>query len=303
MKNIIFILFALMMFSTAWCAAIPQASRYDARVQQIVYNPLNVTVVNTRPGFMTTLVFDSDEAVISARPGFEEAWEATPDANRVNVRPVALVQGAPGADGNTTQVVIPPNSQDWHTNMLIVTTRRLYNVELNVIDDKSPQQPAFQVSYRYPVEDREKASRETAASALEREQKQQQTDIQQALNAAQTPRNWHYLKYPGRDSTRIVPDFAYDDGRFTFVGFSPAKSIPSVTKELNGQEHVINSSVRRKGDFTVLVIQEVTPRLVLRSGNAVVGLENRGFGRVQAADGATVSPQVERVEKPQPNDN
>lgn len=298
MKSITLIPLALMMFGTAWCAAIPQASRYDARVQQVVYNPLNVTVVNTRPGFMTTLVFDSDEAVISARPGFEEAWEATPDANRVNVRPVALVQGAPGADGNTTQVVIPPSSRDWHTNLLVVTTRRLYNVELNVIDDKSPQQPAFQVSYRYPDEDREKASRETAVRALEREQKQQQTDIQQALNAAQTPRNWDYLKYPGRDSTRIVPDFAYDDGRFTFVGFSPAKSIPSVTKELNGQEHVVNSSIRRKGNFTVLAIQEVTPRLVLRSGNAVVGLENRGFGKVQAADGATVSPQVDRVEKP-----
>lgn len=298
MKSITLIPLALMACGTAWCAAIPQASRYDARVQQVVYNPLNVTVVSTRPGFMTTLVFDSDEAVISARPGFEEAWEATPDANRVNVRPVALVQGAPGTDGNTTQVVIPPNSQDWHTNLLIVTTRRLYNVELNVIDDKSPQQPAFQVSYRYPGEAQEKASRETAVKALEREQKQQQADVQQALNAAQTPRNWHYLKYPGRDSTRIVPDFAYDDGRFTFVGFSPAKSIPSVTKELNGQEHVVNSSIRRKGNFTVLVIQEVTPRLVLRSGNAVVGLENRGFGRVQTADGATVSPQVERVEKP-----
>lgn len=303
MKSITLIPLALMMCGTAWCAAIPQASRYDARVQQVVYNPLNVTVVNTRPGFMTTLVFDSDEAVISAKPGFEEAWEATPDANRVNVRPVALVQGAPGADGNTTQVVIPPSSRDWHTNLLVVTTRRLYNVELNVIDDKSPQQPAFQVSYRYPGEDREKASRETAARALEREQKQQQTDIQQALNAAQTPRNWDYLKYPGRDSTRIVPDFAYDDGRFTFVGFSPAKSIPSVTKELNGQEHVVNSSIRRKGNFTVLAIQEVTPRLVLRSGNAVVGLEICGFGRVQAADSTTVSPQVDRVEKPQRTDN
>ncbi|WP_411814621.1 TrbG/VirB9 family P-type conjugative transfer protein, partial [Citrobacter braakii] len=184
MKSIIFILLALMLCGTAWSAAIPQASRYDARVQQVVYNPLNVTVVSTRPGFMTTLVFDSDEAVISARPGFEEAWEATPVANRVSVRPVALVQGAPGADGNTTQVVIPPNSRDWHTNLLVVTTRRLYNVELNVIDDKSPQQPAYQVSYRYPGEDREKASRETATSALEREQKQQQADIQQALNAA-----------------------------------------------------------------------------------------------------------------------
>ena len=181
--------------------------------------------------------------------------------------------------------------------MLIVTTRRLYNVELNVIDEKSSQQPAFQVSYRYPDEAREKAGREVTAKAQEREQKQQQADIQQALNAAQTPRNWDYLKYPGSNSTRIVPDFAYDDGRFTFVGFSPAKTIPSLTKELNGQEHVVNSSVRRKGNFTVLVIQEVTPRLILRSGGAVVGLENRGFGRVQVADGATVSPQVERVEK------
>ncbi|MEB2703998.1 P-type conjugative transfer protein VirB9 [Citrobacter koseri] len=302
MKHII--LFALVLIcGTAWSAAIPQASRYDARVQQIVYNPLNVTVVNTRPGFMTTLVFDSDEAVISARPGFEEAWEATPDANRVNIRPVALVQGAPGTDGNTTQVVIPPNSRDWHTNLLVVTTRRLYNVELNVIDDKSPHQPAFQVSYRYPGEAQEKASLRAATRQQAQEQRQQQAGIQQALNAAQTPRNWDYLKYPGRDSTRIVPDFAYDDGRFTFVGFSPAKSIPSVTKELNGQEHVVNSSIRRKGSFTVLAIQEVTPRLVLRSGNAVVGLENRGFGKVQVADGATVSPQVERVEKPATIDN
>ncbi len=143
MKKLTFTALALMMCGAAWAAAIPQASRYDSRVQQVIYNPQNVTVVNTKPGFMTTLVFDNDEAVISAKPGFDEAWEATPDANRVNVRPVALTQGAPGEDGNTTQVVIPPNSRDWHTNMLVVTSKRLYNVELNVIDDKSAQQPAF----------------------------------------------------------------------------------------------------------------------------------------------------------------
>ncbi len=113
--------------------------------------------------------------------------------------------GCPGVDGNTAQVVIPPNSHDWHTNMLIVTTRRLYNVELNVIDEKSSQQPAFQVSYRYPDEAHEKSGREVTTKAREREQKQQQADIQQALNAAQTPRNWDYLKYPGSNSTRIVP--------------------------------------------------------------------------------------------------
>ncbi|HAG9039129.1 hypothetical protein C6965_01505 [Escherichia coli] len=63
----------------------------------------------------------------------------------------------------------------------------------------------------------------------------------------------------------------------------------------------LNEPVTKKGDFTVLVIQEVTPRLVLRSGNAVVGLENSGFGKVHAADGSTVSRQVERVEKPESN--
>lgn len=185
--------------------------------------------------------------------------------------------------------------------MLVVTSKRLYNVELNVIDDKSAQQPAFQVSYRYPGEERDKASREATARQREWEQKQQQASVQKALNSAQTPRNWSYTKYPGKGSFNIVPDFAYDDGRFTFVGFSPSKSIPSVTKELNGKEHAVNSSIQKKGDFTVLVIQEVTPRPVLRSGNAVVGLENSGFGKVHAADGSTVSRQVERVEKPESN--
>ncbi|WP_184312270.1 TrbG/VirB9 family P-type conjugative transfer protein, partial [Klebsiella pneumoniae] len=77
MKKLTFTALALMMCSAAWGAAIPQASRYDSRVQQVIYNPQNVTVVNTKPGFMTTLVFDNDEAVISAKPGFDEAWEAT----------------------------------------------------------------------------------------------------------------------------------------------------------------------------------------------------------------------------------
>lgn len=54
--------------------------------------------------------------------------------------------------------------------MLVVTSKRLYNVELNVIDDKSAQQPAFQVSYRYPGEERDKASREATARQREWEQ-------------------------------------------------------------------------------------------------------------------------------------
>ena len=69
MKKLTFTALALMMCSAAWGAAIPQASRYDSRVQQVIYNPQNVTVVNTKPGFMTTLVFAGTPAADSAKIG------------------------------------------------------------------------------------------------------------------------------------------------------------------------------------------------------------------------------------------
>ena len=281
MKKLTFTALALMMCSAAWGAAIPQASRYDSRVQQVIYNPQNVTVVNTKPGFMTTLVFDNDEAVISAKPGFDEAWEATPDANRVNVRPVALTQGAPGEDGNTTQVVIPPNSRDWHTNMLVVTSKRLYNVELNVIDDKSAQQPAFQVSYRYPGEERDKASREATARQREWEQKQQQASVQKALNSAQTPRNWSYTQYPGKGSFNIVPDFAYDDGRFicsmgflSIVSISINPILPSVGRLI----WPILLSVRTTNSVSIIcVIIWLSIRRIWYSVSTILRLSTRSI--------------------------
>ncbi|WP_082366211.1 P-type conjugative transfer protein VirB9 [Citrobacter sp. CtB7.12] len=300
MRNILSLLVLLLTLTiaeTARGAAVPQASRYDARMQQVIYNPQNVTVVNTRAGFMTTLVFDSDEAVLSARPGFEEAWEASPDANRVFVRPVALVQGAPGEDGNTTQVVIPPNGQDWRTNLFVVTTKRFYNLELNVTDDTSSQPSAFQVTFHYPDDARIKAQNDTASRLTEWQRQKERSTVQKMLSAAQRPRNWNFLKYPGPGSDDITPDFAFDDGRFTFIGFSPRKRIPSVFRWNSEQEQVVNNGIQKQGAFTVIVIQEVTPRLVLRSGHAVVGVENRSAGHIRTADGTTVSPQVERVEK------
>lgn len=297
MKNIALAAFTFMICGTAWGAAQPQASRYDTRMQQVIYNPQNVTVVNAKAGFITTLVFDDDEAVMDARPGFNEAWEAKTDANRVYLRPVALAQGAPGEDGNTTQIVIPPNGKDWHTNLFIVTNKRFYNVELNVIDDRSTQQPAFQVTYRYPDEARNKAASEEAARHREWEKREEKSRMEKALAVAQVPRNWNYWMRSGKDSEQIAPDFAYDDGRFTFLGFSPQKAIPSVFRYQGGKEQVVNSSVQKKGNYTVIVIHDTMSRLILRSGHAVIGLENMSFGHVKVTDGNTVSPQVDRVVK------
>ena len=57
----------LLTAASAWGAATPRGSAYDSRMQNVSYNSQNATVVNTRPGYVTTLLFDDDEAVIDVQ--------------------------------------------------------------------------------------------------------------------------------------------------------------------------------------------------------------------------------------------
>ena len=50
---------------------------------------------------------------------------------------------------------------------------------------------------------------------------------------------------------------------------------------------------RKSSSFTVVGVP-VDQRFVLRIGNQVVGVENRGFGKVRLPAGDTVSPKVEK---------
>lgn len=290
------LLFSLVM-ANAFAEVVPRGSQYDARMQQVVYNPQNVSVVNASTGFLTTLIFADDEAVIDARAGFEAAWEVIKDANRVYVRPRPIEQGAPGTDGNTDKVVIAPNSHDWRTNLLVVTSKRVYSIDLNVLDDDNRARPAYVVSFSYPQEVAAKATEEQAQRQASVMKQAESARTEKALEVSQVPRNWDYVMHVGNYSRQIAPDFAFDDGRFTFIGFSPIKKVPSVFVMNAGKEQIVPTSIQRKGSYTVLVVQDLVPNLILRAGNAVIGVDNRGYGKVRVADGNTVSPLVERVEK------
>ncbi|WP_210461818.1 P-type conjugative transfer protein VirB9 [Pantoea ananatis] len=281
----------------ALAETVPRGSAYDARIQQVIYNPQNVSVLNTRAGYVTTLIFDEDETVLSADPGFPKAWEVNKQANRVTVRPQPITQGAPGADGNQEQVVIPPNSRDWRSNLLVITNKRMYSLDLNVLDDDNKAQPAYVVSYRYPGEEAQQARANQAQQQLAIAKQAEAARTEKALSTAQIPRNWDYQMRVGKYSRQITPDFAWDDGRFTFLGFSPQKKVPSLFGYDGTKEHTLDPSVERKGSYTVLVVHALVPSLILRSGNAVVGVENNGYGKVRIADGDTVSPRVQLVEK------
>ncbi|MGF8167408.1 TrbG/VirB9 family P-type conjugative transfer protein, partial [Klebsiella pneumoniae] len=97
---------ALLLVSHVCHAAVtPAASRFDPRNQIVSYNPQNTTVINSAVGYTTTLVFDEDETVISARTGFPQGWEVNKEDNLVylEVKPVKQTVQKNSTDDNGNQ--------------------------------------------------------------------------------------------------------------------------------------------------------------------------------------------------------
>ena len=44
-------------------------------MQRVPYNQEDVTTINTRLGFVTTIIFDEEEVVEKAMAGFEAGWQ------------------------------------------------------------------------------------------------------------------------------------------------------------------------------------------------------------------------------------
>jgi len=275
----------------AWGAAMPRGSTWDSRMQTVFYNSQNATVVNTRPGYVTTLLFDDDEEVIDAQAGFPKGWTVTHSDNRVGVSPNPITQPVTDASGNNVSQVFLPTAKDWKTNLFVVTSKRDYSLELNVLDNDSPSQ-AFVIRYHYPDEAHRQSDAASATRLKMLRETQEKQQIATAFKQATTPRNWRYTKRVAAGSASIAPDFTYDDGRFTYIGFSPVKILPSPFLIVNGQEQAVTPRIVSQGNYTVMVVRTLSPRLVLRYGNAVVGIENAAYGQATVTNGDTVSPAV-----------
>ena len=295
---------ALLMAAHICNAAVqPSGSRFDPRNQIVSYNPQNTTVINSAVGYTTTLVFDDDETVISARTGFPQGWSVNKEDNLVyvEVKPVKQTVQNNNTDENGKQssevvnVALDPETdlERWRTNLFVRTTKRNYSMELNARTFRQPDKIAFVVNYQYPQE-RRKEQAEIEKKRIEAYNKrQEEKTINNALENAKSPRNWQYWKRVAEGSQDISPDYAYDDGRYTWFGFSPLKKIPSIFVMGGDQETLTNPVVKKSSSFTVVGVP-VDQRFVLRIGNQVVGVENRGFGKVRLPAGDTVSPKVEK---------
>ena len=278
--QLIFLLFILLLSAPSLAQDAPKGSSYDARVQKVPYNVEDVTQINTRLGFVTTIIFDDDEIVEKAISGFDVGWSITPYQNKLFVSPVPVEQES-SQDHEGEEIIVKkfePLPKDWQTNLFVSTNKRSYSMDLNLIDKGTY---AHIVRYWYPEKDKTDRNKQKIATSLAQDKH---------------PRNWNYFFKMGFDSNNIVPDFAYDDGALTYLGFSEGKNFPSVFLLNNGVEQIINYSVEQKGNYKVMVIHKLNKAFVLRYGTQVVGILNKSFGQYFKPYNSTNSSFVSREE-------
>lgn len=255
----------------------PTGSSFDSRMQRVPYNVEDVTKVNARLGFVTTVIFAEDEVVEKAIAGFAAGWSIIPYQNKLFISPIPVEQESE-TEGEVVRQKFEPQSGDWQTNLFVSTNKRSYSMDLNLL---SSENYAHIVRYWYP--EAEKAYRN-------------KQEIAASLYKANLPLNWHYYFKMSKDSENIVPDFAYDDGSLTYLGFSEGKSFPSVFLLNNGKEQIINYSVRQKDNYKVMVIHKLNQAFVLRYGKQAVGILNKSFGQYVRPYSSTNSALVKREE-------
>lgn len=296
MKKLLIACLLFPVFSHA--AAIPQSSQYDKRMQSVAYNAANTTVIKSKVGFLTTIVFADGEAVISTKAGFGEGWNVNGEDNVVYVFPRPVVQTVDNGEGSATKRVFQPEIKEWDTNLLVRTTKRIYSFDLVLIGGDEKIQPAYVVQYKYPQEEAKKQQEEMLISQKKVEEERNKKKIADSFEKANAPKNWDYTMRVNEkfDSRKISPDFAYDNGVFTYLLFNSNKTFPAPFALKNNEEQSISFDVQTKGKYRVMVLHSVNDKFVLRYGDSVVGVENKSFGKIIAGQKNTLSESVERAE-------
>lgn len=253
--------------------SVPEKSIYDKRILTAYYNENDVTRVYGKNGFTTVLELADDERVIVASSGFNDGWDFQDRGKYLFIKPIAYVSKIStneyGENVKRT-VVIEPNKKDWTTNLILITNKRDYVMDLILANNEVN----YKIAFSYPQE----RAKESAQALQAQELAQEQEDIKKELSKTTIPRNWDFfMNLNNEESKDIAPNFAYDDGVFTYLGFDNTKTIPSVFKYQNEKESILNTHIKKDGKYDVLVIHKTTEMMVLRSGERIVGVMNNGY--------------------------
>lgn len=234
-------------------AQTPKGGRLDARVTSVTYQENNVVQVFATYGISTMIVFDEDEKFETISLGDTESWQVVP-AEKGNI------------------LFLKPIARNVTTNMNVVTSKRIYFLELH---DSAPDKgrQVFAIRFIYPDK------KLNAALRQEAEQRAAWPSIA-AIDKANVNINYSFS-----GDARLKPSLVFDDGKKTFFRFGGrAPAIFAVNSDFS--ETLRN--FRKEGEY--IVVDGVATQFTLRDGNQWICIFNLGKPDFGAADPDVLGP-------------
>jgi len=239
--------------------SIPQPSPYDKRIRTVEYDPRDVVRIDGMVGIATHIHLEEGEKYVDHAFGDAAGWHFAENGNHIFLKPKAEYA---------------------HSNLVLITNRRVYYFELRYYDTRRDGNQVFGVSFIYPH-----TQAELRAAQLEREK------VREAFNA---PReiNANYTMTGHRD---LAPINAWDNGQFTFFKFPGVVDIPAIFMvNPDGSESIVNHHIQGQAN-DIVVMHKVTGQWVLRLGYFVLSVFNESYDAVGESNSSrTASPEVIR---------
>lgn len=235
----------------------------DNRVQFYDYNANQVFVVNTQAGLSTLIQLEPDEVIEGNNTGLgmgdAEAWSLAVKGNNIFLKPA---QALPD------------------TNMVIVTNKRSYAFQLTT---SAPSRVSYIVRFNYPKKPTNERVIKAQPSTLLQvgfDDFGQKLLISEHIN----------LQYYKKGDDTIMPDNAWDDGKFTYLRYPNAKELPvAYVLHDNGNEQLTNVHIFDE----TMVIHGVYKTLRLRAGQDVGDIANARYQKGTKFNYSGVSNPVE----------
>ncbi|GMO62353.1 MAG: P-type conjugative transfer protein VirB9 [Rickettsiales bacterium] len=224
----------------------------DSRIRTIVYNPNEVFPLKFHYGFQSFIEFATDEDIEIISLGEAFPWKITPIGKRLFVRPVQI---------------------DIKTNMTIITTKRVYQFEIEglAFDEKTNEDLVYSIRFFYPDKELKKP---TMAGKGGDNGKNEEIKVKDgfALNNIERGDIINFNYTMAGYGPNIVPVKVFDDGKSTYFQFSKNNVlIPSFSLvDIYGQETKLDYYL--DGDY--VVVNATGVQIALRNGRELLCIFN-----------------------------
>jgi type IV secretion system protein VirB9 len=229
---------------------VPAPGPVDPRIRTVQYDPDQVVQLKGWFGFQQMIEFAPDEHIENVSVGDALGWQITPN-KRANL------------------LFLKPIDRSAVTNMTVVTDKRRYAFDLTVATEKAqPGAMAYVVRFRYPQ----------AGPVQIIDTPPPPAPVAEAVS----PDQWNFA-YTYSGSKDLLPAKVFDDGRSTYFSWAQGASVPGIfAVGAEGSESLVNYAVR--GQY--LVVDQLSPRFVLRNGKSVTTVINGAYAPPTGGPGA-----------------